>query len=497
MSLLWYGVWGMIGLLCGFLIFSIAPIAIAQLVGGDFPQSIGRKYAYLAQTAIQSSVLVARENSIDLVWTGYDAHKEADTTKLDGERGHVRDDIGVTGRLFGKPFGFTTDTVQSYLSPLLAEIGAIAKQARREGNLGPLDRTDEDGNRLVVAGVTVPKRPQLVSLSDATALVSGDASRRDGEVAKSWADKSQEGFHERISFGQALLWLGSVGLGAGVVILSLRVADSGSTTVTSQGMLLLIGGTSHRVRAWIDSHRDRLLNIAGWGVVALIAAAIVVTGFLVNGPIAAAAVGIGLVIGAATLPVGILLGGPSIPRLIGAPMARGLWILAQLTVGKGTIVQLPSGDSEYCQLRGSSGSYFVKHDGERHDLEGDEGDLYLFGWRPLGLTEIKTERNLGPISATVAEDAAADGGYIHDSTDVGMHGLLPAPDRNEALIRLRSLADIIRGSSESAIIERGVREALDTEGGQQQFGPIATMVGVFGGVAMGAAIAYISMGGLG
>jgi hypothetical protein len=41
-----------------------------------------------------------------------------------------------------------------------------------------------------------------------------------------------------------------------------------------------------------------------------------------------------------------------------------------------------------------------------------------------------------------------------------------------------------------------VREALDQEGGRQQFGTVATIAGSFGGVILGSSIAYIILGGI-
>jgi len=136
--LMWLIVWASVGGLFGFLAFAVVPMSIARIADGPESQSIARKYAWLAMTSIQSSALVARDNSLELVHVGFDPHKNADKYKLDGEVSHVRDDLGVTGRLFNKPFGITSDSIQSYLSPLSAEIGKEATRAEREGDSAEL-----------------------------------------------------------------------------------------------------------------------------------------------------------------------------------------------------------------------------------------------------------------------------------------------------------------------------------------------------------------------
>jgi len=499
MNLLWILVWGVCGLFAGGLAFVVAPWVSAAVAGGDYPQTIGRKYAQLAMMSIREAALVARSNSIELVKIGYDPHKEADYYKLDGEKGHVRDDLGVTGRLFGKPFGLTLDDVQSYISPLASEIGGAAKDAQREGDLDQTSitvRSDEDEKSKIKgmkAGVSIPKEATLARLEDAKNILTGSAGRRDGEVAKSWAEKSQELFHEKISFGQAMIFLISVALGFTMVFLALRFGDvggSGSSAVdrTLQDSSLLLFAAS------TTAEKSRLKMIAGAVVTCLSLFAIVALALVLNGLLSALAAVIGVLVGAFTLPVGIALLGPSIPGFIGAPLSKGLWILAQMSVWEGVIVRLDTGEYIYGKLEENESGYYVKHNSTRIPIKGDEGEKYLFGWRPLGLTEQKSSKNISKVSAD--ESVQADGGMPLDVKDVGYQGVLSRAESGQYSIRLRSVWDWVQGSSETDIIENGVREALDQEGGRQQFGTVATIAGSFGGVILGSSIAYIVLGGI-
>lgn len=499
MSLLWAAVWGVCGLLAGGLAFVVSPWVTATIAGGQYPQKVGRSYAQLAMMAIREAALVARSNSIELVKVGYDPHKEADYYKLDGEKGHVRDDLGVTGRLFGKPFGLTLDDVQSYVSPLASEIGGAAKDAKREGDLGQTSITvrGEDGGQDTIsgmkAGVSIPKTATLARLEDAKNILTGSAGRRDGEVAKSWAEKSQELFHEKISFGQAMIFLISVALGFTMVFLALRFGDvggSGSSTVdrTLQDGALLLAAAS------TATEKSRMKMIAGGVVTCLSLLAIIVTALALNGLLSGVAAAVGVLVGALTLPIGIALLGPSIPGFVGAPLSKGLWILAQMSVWEGVIVRLDTGEYIYGKLQEDEDGYYVDHNGSRIDIDGDEGEKYLFGWRPLGLTEQKSRKNVGKVSAEGV--AQTDGGTPWDVQDVGYQGVLARARSDEYSIRLRSVWDWVQESSETDIIENGVREALDTEGGRQQFGTFATIAGSFGGVILGSAIAYVALGGI-
>lgn len=498
MSLFWIAIWGLCGLFAGGLAFVVAPWISAGIAGGKWPQNIARRYAQLAMMSIRQAALVARSNSIELVKVGYDPHKEADYYKLDGEKGHVRDDLGVTGRLFGKPFGLALDNAQSYVSPLASEIGEAAATAKRENKLGKKTVTINDAGESksvpgMVAGVNIKKKAELARLEDAKKLMPGSASRRDGEIAKSWAEKSQELFHEKISFGQAMVFLVSVALGFAMVFLALRFggvgAETTDRTIRDSSLLLMAAGGA------TASSRASDFKMIGSAIVSgVLLFAIVLTALVLNGILSAVAAALGILVGALTLPVGIALLGPSIPGFIGAPLAKGLWILAQMSVWEGVIVRLDTGEYVYCELREDENGYFVEDKGERIDVDGDEGDKYLFGWRPLALTEQKSEKNIRKISRNTP--AATDGGTILDTKDVGYQGILPHPDGDEYLIRLKSAYAWIEGASETDIIENGVREAFDQEGGRQQFGAIATIVGSFGGVILGAAIAFVALGGI-
>lgn len=520
---MWLIVWASVGGLFGFLAFAVVPMAIARIADGPESQSIARKYAWLAMTSIQSSALVARDNSLELVHVGFDPHKNADKYKLDGEVSHVRDDLGVTGRLFNKPFGITSDSIQSYLSPLSAEIGKEATRAEREGELGRTEMTRSvDGEKIkttvMQAGLTIPKRSQLASIEDATSIITGNASASDGRVAKSWAEKSQELFHEKISFGQAMVFLLSVATGFLMVFLALRFGDVGPGTdrTVSEGALLALfsigaGAVGGSGSADPDDpentdrddkepylSRSQKLNIAGWGLTALFGVGIAVSAWVTYGLIYAVVAVAAMIVSALTLPIGIALFGPSIPPMVGVPLSRGLWILAQMSAWNGVIVRLETGEYVYCKLFEADDDldydHYVVHNDKEIEVDGDDGDRYLFGWRPLGLTEEKGRKNLEPIE--YGESASADGGLILDDQDQGYRGVLPAPSQHEVLIRMKSLYRWVEGSSESKIIERGIREALDQEGGQQQFGAIATIIGCFSGVILGAAIAFVALGGI-
>jgi len=75
-----------------------------------------------------------------------------------------------------------------------------------------------------------------------------------------------------------------------------------------------------------------------------------VTAFLFEGVLMGLIVAIIMSAVALLLPVGIALAGPSIPKSIGLVLARGHWILAQLTVDRGILVRRETGEYEHHKL---------------------------------------------------------------------------------------------------------------------------------------------------
>ena len=64
-------------------------------------------------------------------------------------------------------------------------------------------------------------------LRGAHRILDGDARRRFGVLAESWAQKYQEKFGRRISIGQTLILIGAFGVGSGMAILAMRYGGAG------------------------------------------------------------------------------------------------------------------------------------------------------------------------------------------------------------------------------------------------------------------------------
>jgi hypothetical protein len=220
--------WLLIGLLVGPTLVALGPVVLAWLGGPELRERVGSVFVDRAIKMLGSAALIAKEQGgVALASTGTDAKLDADTVTVDGEAGHLRDDMNVKGYLKGRPFGIGLDTVPAYVTPLLAEIGERAASARESGRLG----VQPDGG--VRLDFELPKRPQVPDLRKACRVVEGSTAFRDGVVAEDWTRKSQEKFHDRMSLGQTLLLIGGFAVGVGCALAVARFApDSGGGGVS-------------------------------------------------------------------------------------------------------------------------------------------------------------------------------------------------------------------------------------------------------------------------
>jgi len=137
-------------------------------------------------------------------------------------------------------------------------------------------------------------------------------------------------------------------------------------------------------------------------------------------------------------------------------------------------------------------------DGTELPIHGSEGDLYRFGWAPLGITEQKGAANMEPITQTPPSDIQSDGGRIMpNNTRQGYRPMLQIPDRDQWLVTLPQLWSWCQGTAESKTIEQGRDKALSEHGGAQQVGMAVFSIVVLASVVIGGAFGWIAAGGLG
>lgn len=514
-------IWSLIGLLGGFIMVFVVPWVAGHIARGEWPQRIGRRYMDLAMTGFGRAALVVRQNSgVSIVQTTPDAKKEGDEYTLDGEVGHAIDDFGVVGRLTGNRFGIALENRSSYVSPLLSE---LAERMAREKENGGLDNAtvpgDGDTNlRVMLGGFTLDTIPRLADLQQARRITTGSETRRDGDTAKTYTEYSQEGFHERISFGQSLVVLLAMALGFVLVFLGLRYSDGNTAARTvaenQQSLMLLFSaaGIVSTAREWIRDH-DR--ELAALAVPLLVVIGTPVLAFLSQGlAVAIATAAIIITISLAT-PVAIKLG-PGFPLWgwIGPAIGQILVVLAQLATWRGCLVRRDTGAYRYCELRDGSElpaideDYYVVDDGDVIPVNGSPGDMVRLGWRPFGVTEEKSQRNLGRFAAAYNDGSkpVTDGGenqswvpdgYFQTGTErQGYTELLPVPSAGEWTIRGITLYEWARGSSETTLIEQGLQEGLEESGGKQQFGVLVTTAASVIGFLMSGGMAFLIFGGI-
>lgn len=480
-------IWLAVGFLAGICLVIFVPWSAARIAGPEWQEWVSDIYVWLAMTAGTKTAIVARPGTLELVPKKYDSDIKADKDTQHGDPRHHHDHFGVLSRLKNKSFGFAIDSHNEYVDPLLAELGGRAKEVLERDEIGPKEQ-----KRQMFDGITVPQTSELVDITDAKHLCSGNCEPEWGNESYEMTKISQEKFNEKVSFGQVMMIIVAA-LGSMVTMWFLTGQDApgtgGGTTVS---LLALIASTSIAMKS---REIAAVGYIAIWFFIPVIAALQVgiVGGVLVFLVMTATAVAI---------PGWIALFGPSIPRSIGMIFCSIFWILAQLTVGKGVIVRRATGEYEHHALRdapdGEDHDYVATlDDGKELEINGSNGDLFRFGWAPLGVAAEKGEQNMAPICETPPKQAATDGGHIQaENTRQGWYPVIPVPDDDEWLVTLPQLATWCRKSAESEAIEHGRDKALTEHGGQQQLGMIALTIGMVGAILIGSLMGWLAGGGI-
>jgi hypothetical protein len=495
--MIWLIVWAIVGWLLGICVVAAFPWIAARLVGGDRQEALASKYVWLAQTACTRAALVVRDGDIKLVGKSYSEEHKADEDKAAGDARHHRDGFGVLGRLANKVFGFGLTDRDSYVSPLLAEIGAAAKEARDRGKLGPVQT---DGGTAIADGIPVPETSRLIDLEAAKHLTTGSAEPEDGQESYKKTKISQEKFHEKMSTGQWLILLaGAIGTMVAAWFVASRSGGAGSVPDTSVSILTLLAVPTSWFSIKIADYDDRRVNelydtrprdvILAWAFLIGVPALIVISALFTYGILHAGIVFV-VMLGTALGIVGfIALMGPSIPQLFGVPIGRLFWVLAQLTVGRGVLIERDSGAIEHRKLhdapRGVDTEYAaVLSDGKLLPIEGSPGDLFRFGWAPMGATAEKTDENMDPLSEDIEP---SDSSKRVKTTFGDWDALLPRPNKNEWLVTGPRLASSFGKTSSSAAVRQGRDKALTEHGGKQQvsqtvFGGLFVLTIILGGL---------------
>lgn len=221
---------------------------------------------------------------------------------------------------------------------------------------------------------------------------------------------------------------------------------------------------------------------------------------------------VSFIAGAALVPVGILMFAPSLPRAIGAPLGRGMWILQQVVFGTGYLVEF---DSEYRACPGDDGEVYI--DGEWHDVDGME-DMTVLGWKPFGTVRYKDDDTLSRERVdNEINEPATDGGSAPGAADIAtmeLDDVMTPADSGEDRTRTRG------GYTDFGLPERADGWVLDLKAvynsGLKKVGDIANiekseevamredakegvtsgnevLIGSIVGLILGAATAYLVM----
>jgi hypothetical protein len=215
--------WLLLGLLLGASSFILVPWVLAFLGGVELRDRVGRYFINQTMTVLGNAALVAREQGgLTLTTVSFDSTFSADKVTVGGESGHLSDDLNLKSRLAGKPFGIGLESHPVYISPLFAEFAEYASDAVHSDRIGV---APDGGARL---DFEIPEVATIPELRGAHRILDGDARRRFGKLAESWAKKSQEKFGKRISMGQTLILIAAFGVGSGMAILAMKYGPSGS-----------------------------------------------------------------------------------------------------------------------------------------------------------------------------------------------------------------------------------------------------------------------------
>ncbi len=88
----------------------------------------------------------------------------------------------------------------------------------------------------------IPATPTVPELRGAHRMLDGDARRRFGVLAESWAEKSQEKFGKRVSLGQTLVLMAAFAVGSGMALLAIRYGTGGGGGGVEVPIQIAIGG---------------------------------------------------------------------------------------------------------------------------------------------------------------------------------------------------------------------------------------------------------------
>ncbi len=456
------GIWALVGALLGILWVALVPWITAKMIGIRAVETVSDWYLWLAQSCISKSALVPRPGTIDLVAKRYDSEQKADKdTAGSGPRHHANNLNGLRS-IANKPFGFAPYNIAEYVSPLLAEIAAKAKELHEREELGPSKK--EEGT--IIDGIPINKRSELVDVTEARALTTGSADPESGDRARKKTEISQERFHEKMTFGQTVTLIGALVVSMVIAwLLASRDAPSASTQSIS---LLLVALPA----LGLDEDDLRTYGIVAGAVVASLVVPLIALfthGFL------AAFVTFGSAFLVAGLWVGgIALMGPSFPVFLGQSLGMIHWTLAQLTVGQGVIVERDTWQFEHHRLNeyegGGADYWALLSDGTELLIDGSAGDLVRFGWAPLGITAQKSDENMAAIAQEAPDEVLTDGGSYEGKTKrQGWQPKFPA-ERFDAdwTVTLPQIYKLCQGSAESQPVREGRDTALTNKGGQQQ-----------------------------
>jgi hypothetical protein len=455
--------WAMLGLLLGAVGYVLIPWLFAFLGGADSRDRVGRYFIQQMMTVLGDGALVARkQGGVALTSVDWDATFGADKVSVAGQVGHIADSLGLKSRLAGKPFGIALESHPVYISPLFAEFAERASDAKHSNRLGP---QPDGGVRL---DFEIPTASVIPDLRGAYRILDGDARRYYSTLAESWAQKSQEKFGKRVSFGQTLLFIAAFAVGVGMALLVFRYGPvgggggGGGTTVPVMISALLLA-TPSLDRNW------RMIG-AGVGVVVLVAVFIAFA-FWGWGLFAAILFTAGLVVGASTPPMAILMLRDGLP--LGGLIGVGLAIAAQIAFGKAACVRREDGTYEWTVLRAGRGGFYAElADGQRVEIDAEKGELFSFGFGKLAVTEAKTDRSMQ--QWTVAHTPGDSAEPTGERAGVPVHP--PRQQQTDSwLVSLANIQRAIRGSASSTLIRRGRDKALEEEGGQQQLSQLWTM----------------------
>jgi len=497
-SLIFVALWGVVGILLGILLVILAPWVGARLIGVDAVETVSDWYLWLGQHSMTKSAFVPRPGALDLVPKRYDSDQKADKDSSGGEPRHHYDSLSSLRSLANKPFGIAPAAVNEYVSLVLIEVAGKAQELRDREDLGPAD-----GNTMV-DGVPVDERSELVNLSAAKHVPTGDADPESGHRAQKKTEISQERFHEKMSFGQGILLIGSFVAALGVAWLAASQGGAVDSTTVTGALPLLFAAGSRADGDGGESGYFSDVNLRVAGVVTGIAAmilAIAVTGALLHGLLAGVAVIVPAVAIAVGYPVGIALFAPSLPVFLGDVLGKINWTLAQLTVGRGVIVERDTGQFEHHQIRknddGDSDWVCQLSDGTELEVDGSKGDFRRFGWAPLGFTAEKSDENMRTLSTDVPE-APADGGTTINLGERQGWDVQTPTDRLESdwLVTLPQLWKRCQGSGESRAVREGRDTALTNQGGDQNISFIVFSVLVIVNMILGGVLGLIAGGAL-